>query len=191
MTKDEIYEHLAKVYLGKKEKIRKKKRRYFHPKLFVNITVALVVLACVFYGLTAFLSKINGPSKRSVIFALNNSPIRVTYNLNIPYPQVHDFSIFVPKIDISKYDHLTFSMRGTDEGYPGIVKILVKNRKNETSFYFVKDVDKKWKKFSIPLGDFKEITDWTDVTGVSFVFESWNVAKKKGVVLIDDVCFSS
>lgn len=86
---------------------------------------------------------------------------------------------------------MNFSIRGFAEGYPGVVKIVVKNGKNETASYFVKDVQLHWQRFSIPFEEFKQITDWTNLSEISFVFESWNVDKKKGIVLIDDVCFSS
>ena len=41
----------------------------------------------------------------------------------------------------------------------------------------------------IPLDDFKEITDWSAIEKVSFVFEAWNLEKPKGMVIIDDISF--
>ena len=191
MTKDEIYEHLAQVYLGKREQIQVQKKPQFDAKLLINILLTAILLTSVFYGLSAFLSGKTTLSQKSIIFALNNNPIRVKYNLNDPFPQVSGFSVPIPKLNVQKYHNLNFSIRGLDEGYPGIVKIVIKNKKQEVSSYFVKGVDLKWQKISIPLSEFNTITDWTNLTDVTFVFEAWNVDKKKGIVLIDDICFST
>ena len=192
MTKDEIYEHLAQVYLGKHQKIEQKKKTKVHSRLRLisNITVTILVLGSVFSGLTAFLSIVNNRTQKSIVFALNNSPIRVKYDLNYPYPSVESFSVPIPAIDAARYSTLDFSIRGLPEGSPGVVKVAIKNQKNETAFYFTKGIDNKWQKFRIPLSAFKEISDWTNLTDVSFVFESWNIHKKRGAVLIDNICFS-
>ena len=78
-----------------------------------------------------------------------------------------------------------------EEGYPGVVKIVLKNQKNEVSSYLIKGVQLEWQDYSIPLEAFDQITDWTNLTDISFIIESWNAEKKKGVVLIDNLCFSS
>ena len=193
MTKDEIYERLAQVYLGKREEIQQvklKKIPSVDNKVILNVVIIAVVLISAFYGLTAFLSHKNPYSQKSIIFALNNTPLRIKYDVNEPYPQISKFSMPIPKLNASKYDHINFSIRGMEEGFPGTVKITLKNKKNEISNYFVDDVELKWQKVSIPLARFERITDWTNLTDLAFVFEAWNTEKKKGVVLIDDLCFS-
>ena len=191
MTRDEIYDHLAQVYLGKRDRVEEKKKRQLNAWLVINIVITLVILASAFYGLTAFLTRRAESFKNSVIFALNNSPIRVSYNLNSPFPQVKTFSLTIPKMNVSKYDKLSFSIRGLEEGFPGVVKVVLKNQKNETASFYIKDVRLKWQELNIPFDEFTQITDWTDLTEVSFVLEAWNAEKKKGVVLIDNICFSS
>ncbi len=191
MTRDEIYDHLAQVYLGKRSKKEEKKKHEFNVWLLINIVITIVIFASSFYGLTAFLAKRSDSFHNSVIFALTNGPIRVGYNLEYPYPPVKTFSLSVPKINAKKYAKLNFSVRGLEEGSPGIIKIIIKNEKEEVSSYFIKDVGLAWHEYSIPLEAFNQITDWTNLTDVSFVFESWNAQKKKGVVLIDNVAFSS
>ncbi len=190
MTKDEVYDHLAQVYLGKRDNTEKKKPSRFDTKFIQHFTAMVLVLICVFYGLSAFLSHKSSEVQQSVIFALNNNPIRLKYNLNHPYPQISEFSIPIPKVNAAKYKSLSFSIRGLEEGYPGIVKIILKNKKSEESFYFVHGVDLKWRKFQIPLAEFRGISDWSNLTDVAFVFEAWNALKKKGIVLIDEICFA-
>ena len=192
MTRDEIYDHLAQVYLGKREKAEEKKKRQFNVWLLLNIVITLLILTSAFYGFTAFLTRRSSAfSRNNVIFSLTNGPIRIKYNLNQPFPQIETFSLSVPTMDISKYKRLVFSIRGEEGGFPGVVKIVVKNRKNETASFYVNDVKLKWQQVDIPLEEFSQVTDWTVLTDVSFVVEAWNVQKKKGMVLVDNICFSS
>ena len=190
MTKEEIYEHLAQVYLGKKTPEKKFIEKKVNPRAVGKIVLTFLAVGVIFYSLTAFLSHRQEFLKSNIIFALNNSPIRIKYNLNTPYPQVKNFSLSIPKTNITKYKTLNFSIRGLEEGYPGVVKVVMKNKRNEISFTHVDGVKLKWKKFSVPLSDFENITDWMSVTEVSFVLEAWNSIKKKGIMLIDDICFS-
>jgi hypothetical protein len=192
MTKDEIYEHLAKVYLGKREKHQKpKKKEKFRLSLAWNLFLTIVILSSAFYGFTAFLSKKDPSSKSQVIFTLNNSLIRLKYDLTDPYPKVKQFSIAIPAMDVAQYKKVNFSIRGTQDGSPGIVKVILRNKKNEVDYYFARDIDLKWKTFSVSLNEFEKISDWTELQDISFVLEGWNLENEKGVVLIDGVNFSS
>ena len=191
MTRDEIYDHLAQVYLGKRDRVEEKKKRQLNAWLVINIVITVVILASAFYGLTAFLTKRGDFSRNGVIFALTNGPVRIVYDLNEPYPQVKTFSFSIPQMNATKYNRLSFSIRGLEEGYPGVVKVIIKNQKNETASFYVKDVRLKWQELNIPFDDFSQITDWTNLIEVEFVFEAWNAEKKKGEVLIENICFSS
>lgn|SRR3989338_2725194 len=191
MTRDEIYDHLAQVYLGKRGKVEEKKKRQFNAWLVINIVITVIILASAFYGLTAFLTGRAEYLKNSVLFSLNNGSIRISYDFNNPYPQVKTFSLKIPKMNVSKYEKLSFSIRGLEEGFPGVVKVVLKNQKNETASFYVKDVRLKWQELNIPFDEFTQITDWTNLIEVSFVLEAWNAENKKGMILIDNVCFSS
>src|ERR1700744_2908726 len=133
MTRDEIYDHLAKGYLGKRESVAPKKAK---PKpvnrsiLVINIVITAVITISAVYGFTAFLTRRAG-LKSQVFYALNNDPIRIAYDLNDPYPATKVFSISLPYKDVSKYRALNVSLRGMDQAYPGIVKVIVSNQKNE------------------------------------------------------------
>ena len=190
MTRDEIYDHLAQVYLGKRDRVEEKKKRPFNAWVVMNIVITIVILISAFYGFTAFLTH-REFSRNSIIFALNNGPIKVSYNLNDPYPQVKTFSLAIPKMNVGKYEKLSFSVRGLDEGFPGVVKIVLRNQKNELASFYVKDVRLKWQEINIPFNEFTQITDWSNLVDISFVLEAWNAEKKKGIILIDNVCFSS
>ena len=65
------------------------------------------------------------------------------------------------------------------------------NHKNESATYFLKTVSDNWHEVSIPLEQFNEISDWSNLTDISFILEAWNTKGKKGVILIDNISFSS
>ena len=190
MTRDDIYDHLAQVYLGKRTKIDIKKERQFNAWLLINIFITVIIFTSAFYGLTAFLTQRNSFLQSRVIFSLHTGMARVEYNFKGPFPPVKIFALDVPAIDAGKYSKIQFSIRGKEEGAPGIVKLVVRNRRGEESSYYIQGIGLEWQKFDIPLQEFKQITDWTSLTDISFVLESWNVDRPKGLVLIDDICFS-
>ena len=192
MTREEIYDHLAKVYLGKREDVSPKKRK---PKainrslLVINIAITAVIVLSTVYGFTAFLTR-RDELKSQVFYALNNNPIRIAYDLNSPYPATKIFSITIPNKDVSKYKILNVSLRGMDGAYPGIVKVVIANQKNEQAIYYIQNVGTRWQKVGVPFEKLN-LTDWTTITDVSFVLEAWNVDFRRGTLLIDGVSFSN
>jgi hypothetical protein len=192
MTRDEIYDHLAKVYLGKRESVSPQKNR---PKpmnrslLVINIVITAVITISTVYGFTAFLTR-RADLKSQVFYALNNNPIRMAYDLNDPFPATKTFSITIPNKDVSKYKNLNVSLRGMDGAYPGIVKVVVANQKNEQAIYYIQNVQTNWQNASIPFEKLN-LTDWTTISEVSFVLEAWNVDFRRGTLLIDGVSFSN
>jgi len=191
MTRDEIYDHLAQVYLGKKNKAKPRlEKKQFSAWLVFNIIITVVIFATSFYGFTAFLARRSDVLQNRIIFALNKGPISLRYNLGYPYPQIKTFSIAVSHPDVKKYGHLEFSVRGA-EGRPGTIRVELRNRLNEVSSVFVDEIGSGWTQKRISLEDFEEITDWSSISEVLFVLESWNTKTEKGLLIIDDVCFSS
>jgi hypothetical protein len=192
MTRDEIYDHLAKVYLGKRESVSPKKskpKKMNRSLLVINIVVTAVITISAVYGFTAFLTRREG-LKSQIFYALNNDPIRIAYDLNEPYPATKTFSITIPNKDVSKYSALNVSLRGIDGAYPGIVKVVVGNQKNEQAIYYIQNVQGAWQKVKVPFEKLN-LTDWTTITDVSFVLEAWNVDFRRGTLLIDGVSFSN
>jgi len=191
MIKDEIYDHLAQVYLGKRKEVDKKKRLQFNAWLFINIIITGIIFFSAFYGLTAFLKQKNLSLENSVIYPLQRGLVSVAYNFEDSFSSEKKFSLSIPDIDASKYKRIQFSMRGKEEGVPGVVKVVFENNKNEISTYYVQGVGLTWRKVDIPLSEFRQITDWTNLQNISFVLEVWNVDNRKGILLIEDISFSS
>ncbi len=191
MTRDEIYDHLAKVYLGKRESVasKQKKQQVNQSWMVINIVITSVIVLSTVYGFTAFLTRRAGLHNQ-VYYELNNNLIKIGYDLNDPFPSTKTFAITLPEKDASKYNRLNMKIRGLNGGYPGVVKLVVNNERNERATYYIKDVGAQWQKVAIPF-DKLNITDWSNVTEVAFVLEAWNVDFKQGAMLVDDVSFSN
>lgn len=189
MTRDEIYDHLAQVYLGKRKESETHTKKHFHAWLLINVFITLIIFSSVFYGLTAFLTR-QSSLRGNVFFALHNGLIRLEYNFAENFSPVKTLALSTPEIDASRYKNLQFSIRAKDKGNPALVKVVIENHKKEISSYYIQGIDYTWQDFRIPLQEFRQITDWTDLKDISFVLESWNVDKKQGLILIDNICFS-
>ncbi|MDD2653508.1 MAG: hypothetical protein PHI86_00135 [Candidatus Omnitrophica bacterium] len=186
MTREEIYEHLAQVYLGKKTK-KKKKYNFIKVILFANL-IAITLLPS-FYLFNSKTSQNIKKQEQSFSLSLNYYPLRFVYNFKNGAPQVENFSLHLPTVNVTNYDSLVFYLRGKNHLAPRILKIALENKKKEKSVYYFDKVEAKWQKITIPLKEFKDITDWTNITKVSFIIEAWNTDETKGSVLIDDVHF--
>ena len=192
MTRDEIYDHLAKVYLGKRESSAEIKaaQRKSHIWLVINIVTTAFILASVVYGLTAFFAKHNDGLKSRVIYALNNSPIRLSFAVGGDYPQVKDLTIGMPRVDVSKFSRMNLSLKGQDGGNPGMLKVVLTNDKAERASYYLQGIKARWQDYSIPFDEL-DLTDWKNLKEISFVIEAWNAEKQAGAVYIDNISFSN
>jgi hypothetical protein len=191
VTREDIYDHLAQVYLGKRKEADHRKKKQFNAWLIINIFITVLIFASASYGLTAFLTRKGTHSlKDNIIFSLSQGTIKFPYDFISAFHPDETFSLSIPKMDASRYTDLQFSIRANYDGNPGIVKVTVKNKRNETASYYVQGIGTKWKGVIIPLNEFRQITDWSSLADISFVLESWNVDEKKGSILIDDLCFS-
>ncbi len=191
MTRDEIYDHLAQVYLGKKRQTQEPPPRQISTWLVINMMITVVIFATSVYGLTAFLARRGDLLEQRVIYALNKGPIRVPYDVRQPYPQVKTFSLPVTGVDAGKFGRLQFAVRASEGGSPGVIRIEVRNQRHEVSSRIIDGIGHQWRQRSIAFEDFAEISDWSTVSEIHFIIEAWNADKKKGAVLIDDICFSS
>ncbi len=191
MNRDDIYDHLAQVYLGKRTKAQAKKKKEFNAWLVINVFITVIILTSAFYGFTAFLKRQSPFLESKIIFSLHNGSVQLQYNFHDSVSPVKEFSLTTPHMDPTKYKKLHFSIRAKAEGSPGMVKVIFKNQKNETASYYVTGIGMSWKDYDIPLQELRHITDWKNLEEISFVLESWNVEQQRGSILIDDISFSS
>lgn len=196
MNREDIYDHLAQVYIGKRknqqiEDKKKTRKREFGAWLLINIIITIMIFSSAVYGLTAFLTRRGSSLRSNVIFDLYQGPVKIEYNFREAVAPTKSFSLTLPPLDAGQYSKIHFRMRAREEGSPGIVKVIFRNQLNEEAVYYLNDVSRDWRDFSVDLNEFKRITDWTQLKDLSFTLESWNVEDKKGVILIEDIYFSS
>lgn len=191
MTRDEIYDHLASVYLDKRAKVEVKKPKTPSAWLVINIVLTALILTSVVFGLTAFLTRHDDLLKSRVIYALSNSPIRLTYNVTDGYPQAKDLTIALPPMDAAKYSRLNLTVKSAGAGTgPGMLKIVLSNARDEHATYYLQGIKSKWQDYSISF-DQLDLTDWKSLKDISFVIEAWNAQKADGTVFIDNISFSN
>jgi hypothetical protein len=190
MTHDEIYDHLANVYLGKRESVELKKKKSPPAWLAINIVITGIILTSVVYGFTAFLTRHDDILKSRVMYALNNSPIRLTYNVGEGYPQSKDLAISLPPVDAAKYRRLNLSLKASGGGNPGMVKVMLRNARNEEAAYYLQGIKTKWQDYSIGFEQLN-LTDWSSIRDVSFIVEAWNTRQADGTIFIDNISFSN
>ena len=195
MNREDIYDHLAQVYIGKRKSQKvedqKTKKREFGAWLLINIIITIMIFSSAVYGLTAFLTRRGSSLRSSVIFDLYHGPVKLEYNFNEAVAPTKSFSLTLPPLDAGQYSKIHFRIRAREEGSPGVVKIVFRNKLNEEAVYYLDNVNADWKECFVDLSEFKQITDWMQLKDLSFTLESWNVENKKGVILIEDIYFSS
>ena len=191
MTRDDIYDHLAQVYLGKKKECNQRKpyRQQAKAWLMINLFITVIIFSSATYGLTAFLSNNREELQSKIIHSLNQGLIRVDYNFEKDLNPLKSYSLSLSDLNVDRYQALHFALRAKEEGNPGVVKIVIKNKRNEEAYYYLQGIGFNWQEYTIPLDQFQKISDWSSVTDVSIVLESWNVEKKKGLLLVDKIYF--
>ena len=125
MTRDEIYDHLAQVYLGKRKKAEKKKKLQFNAWLLINILITGIIFSSAFYGLTAFLKHRSSFFESKIVYSLHHGRIFLEYNFKKDLSPVKTFALTVPEIDANQYKSLQFSLRAKEEERKKILSSVI------------------------------------------------------------------
>ena len=114
---------------------------------------------------------------------------RLDYDVDSPNPAYNGFWMKLQSTDISKYDKLSFWVKGDETaGFSAKIKLELKNGKGEVGRYMVTTVTKDWQEIVIPLSQFAGLTDLTSMTEFVIVFDDMTcAAKKQGTIYIDDI----
>lgn len=193
MTRDEIYDHLARVYLDKRESVVDVKEIPLkRPRVanVINVVITAFILVSVVYGFTAFLARRHDDLRSRVIYSLSNSPVRLNYMQADGNPQIKDLSFPISDIDVSGFRRLNVALKASEGGNPGVVKLVLVNARNERASYYFQGITPRWQNFSVPF-DKLDIADWSSLKEISFVIEAWNAQRATGTVLIDNISFSN
>ena len=185
----EIYERIAETYLGKRNnkqlraKAKKKKRI-----IAFSLISSFILIAAFFLIGPAFFSNRN--TGASIYVLSRRYPLKLAYDLNPPLG-IKKFFYAVPKTDARNSRYLSLRIKGAKHsGFTNILRVEIENTRREKDAYYIKGITDKWQDFSIKLSDFTKITDWSKITGLSFVFEDWNVSSKSGIIYVDNIRFN-
>lgn len=187
MVKKDIYEHLADIYLDASSKKKKRSKKYqnnFKPLFFTSLGVIL------FLGI--FLSP-NFRGKNSTLnseVALVVSPDAVKINFHFDPAKKEVYSIDLNKLNLRRFKTLSFLAKRANFKDNVALRIEFTNVFNEKSELYITDIPHKWQEYKIKFSEFKRINDWSQMTGLAFIMEEWNVKEKKGVIYLDNVRFS-
>ena len=182
MDKKEIYEHLAKIYLDASTKKRKKIKEpaRFKQLFFVSLIVIL--------GLSAILSRYFLENKRpdvQVALVLQNDVSKINFNFDPAKKEI--YTINFNKFNLGGFNALAFALKKSNYNDSVSVKVELINTFKEKSEIYLKDIPYRWQDYKISLSDFKGISDWSEITNLSFIVEEWNTKEKHGVVYIDNL----
>jgi hypothetical protein len=183
MEKKDVYEHLAKIYLDASSKRKKKSKAY--PKIFQNVFLVSTVFI---FGLSSFLWAVfyrSNPFKSEIALFLQAEATRINFNFNPAKKET--FSLNLNKLNLTPYKRLGFSVKKANYRDYISVRIEFVNAFKENSEIYIKDIAHRWRDYKINLSEFKNISDWSEMSTLIFTVEEWNVREKKGLVYIDNV----
>jgi hypothetical protein len=183
MDKKDIYEHLAKIYLDASSK--KKKRIKTYPRVIRNIFLAVAVFIFGLSFATVANIRKNRPLNSELALVLLTDAAKINFHFDPAKKET--YSLDLKNLNLMRYKALGFSVKKAS--YQNKVSLRVEftsNFKERSEVYF-RDIPSKWQDYKISLSQFKNITDWSEMSKLLFMVEEWNVQDKKGVVYIDNV----
>ena len=185
MDKKEVYDHLAKIYLDASSKTKRKKKSKVHVFLWRNIILTSVVVVC---GSTLVLQAVLNKNKtRSSEVALVLSSEAVKINFNFDPAKKESYSLYLNKQNLNRFKALSFSVRKVDPKEAVNLRIEFINSFKERAEVYVRDIPARWGEYRIDFLQFRNITDWSSMTNLSFIVEAWNADQKHGVLYIDNI----
>jgi hypothetical protein len=183
MEKKDIYEHLAKIYLENTPAIKNNKSKAEDYKIYIFVGIAVVIVVS-----SLFLIPFSRtPSNSQTLLILAPDPVRINYKFDPIKKESYSFDL--KRLNIAGYKSLAFSVKKSNFNDNVSMRVEFQSMFKEKSELYVKDVPNKWKEFNIPLSDFKNISEWAEMSGLIFSVEEWNTRDNKGIVYIDNVRF--
>lgn len=185
MDKKEIYEHLANIYLdasSTKKSGRKNKENPRFRYLFFSSLALIVVLSIVLF---TGIHKYHASRGSQIALYLSSEAAKINFNFDPAKKEV--FSLDLNKLNLSAYKSLAFSLKKKNFFDTIYLRVEFTSVYNERSFIYLKDLPHKWGDYNLKFSEFKDISDWSLMSGLAFIVEEWNAKEKKGVVYIDNI----
>ena len=183
MDKKDIYEHLANIYFDASSK--KTRKIKLHPYTFRNM---FFVSAALVIGLsTALYFSFDNKQLFSseVSLALTNAPLKINFNFDPAKKEI--YALNLNGLNLARYKSLGFSLKNERFGENITLKVEFTDAFNETAEVYVRDLGHKWQDYRLSLRQFKQISNWTQMSKLKFIVEEWNAQGKSGIVYIDNV----
>jgi hypothetical protein len=182
MDKKDIYEHLARIYLDASS--QKKKKTKAQPRLARNLAIGAAALVFALSGVVYFNYRSKPFSSETALVLL---PEAAKINFNFDPAKKEVYFLNLNRLDLTRYNALAFSLKNTSLQSPVTLKVEFTNIYREKSAVYLRDIPRRWGDFRLGLSQFNKISDWSRMSGLSFIVEEWHVKDKKGVVYIDNV----
>ncbi|MFA5334320.1 MAG: carbohydrate binding domain-containing protein [Candidatus Omnitrophota bacterium] len=118
--------------------------------------------------------------------------LQLDYDVDSPNEALDGYWMTMGKQDLSSYKNLSLWIKGDSSiGFSKSIKIELKNSGKEQSTYVLSGITGEWKRFAVPLADFKDIKDLTSMTEFVIRFDDKvNADKKQGRIYVDDIGFT-
>jgi hypothetical protein len=185
MDKKDIYDHLAKIYLDASSKTKRKKKNKLSAFLWRNILFAsIVVIALSLFVLHAVFSK-NSSNSSEISLVMAHDAVKINFNFDPAKKEA--YSLNLNKQNLSRFKALSFSARKVDPKDTITLRIEFTNSFKERAEVYVRDVPARWHDYTLDFLQFRNITDWSSMSNLSFIVEAWNASDKHGVLYIDNI----
>lgn len=191
MAKTDIYEYLAKVYLGSSRADLKKKNQ-IPPKSGLKnlfklgiLVLAAFVLAAILLATISLTKHISLKSKLALI--LEPNIVKIAYNLDTAKKSTATFDL--RGVNLLGFKTLGFRARRSYYQENLHLRIEFISGFKEVSQFYIKQIPRQWQDFKVELSNFKEISDWSNLNELKFIVEEWNIQDKRGTVYIDNIHF--
>jgi len=185
--KKDVYEHLAKTFLEKKQKRNVTRREILQISgiILTSFFILSVIFGFIFNKKVIFSKK---------LYAIQDKmPVDIKYDFTAPgISKVRSIAFDLDHTNLSNYAYLNLAIKSKQQSSASVatVKIQFENSRLEKDSKYISGISSKWNKFRISLKDFKLISDWKDLNNLTFIVEDWNVSNKNDGILIDDIYFS-
>lgn len=183
MDKKDIYEHLANIYLDASSE--KKKKIKVSPHAFKNLFYASVLVIAGLGGALFFSFNRYNPYSSEVSLVLSSDALKINFNFDPAKKEI--YALDLNGLDLGRFKKLGFALKKENSTDKVALKVEFTDCFNEKSEVYLTDVPHKWQEYAIALTRFKGISDWSQMSKLSFIVEQWNAKGKSGVVYIDKV----
>lgn len=191
MEHNELYKHLANVYISKPSDKAKKFRTKLNP-IFVLLTVNTTIIGTLLFVI--ILDRIQRPTSPFKIasYALNindnDHPLKIKYQLCNPVANKNQVDLFFDDFNLSSFKNVRMFIKGNQQNTKRIV-FLLENKGGGKAVAFLDGITNDWKVYVVPLKSFEGIKDFSVINKLSFGVENWQLNSNQGQIFIGDITF--